>query len=175
MSTGVQRADELVGSLQLSQDQRRANPFEHRVAQWGREAVQDRGLHQELSVCRLELGQDLALEVVEQVAVVPLQPGDGNLWLGGAADCLRGELEADRPPLGALAEQTARGGVQVGDADRCQQTFGLTRGEGQLWRPDLGELSAPTPSAERQCRVCSACQDQAQRGRQVGDQELETL
>ena len=92
MATGIQRGDEMAGFLQLSQDPSRSRTSEHRVAQWAAQAVQDRGLHQELPMLRLELVQDLGLEVVEEVAVVSADPGDGRLRVRGAADGLRGEM-----------------------------------------------------------------------------------
>ena len=91
-ATGIQRADEVAGFLQLGQDPSRAGPSEHGVAQGPGQSVQNRGLHQELPMRRLELVQDLGLEVVEQVAVVSAQPRNGLLRVRGAADRLRGEV-----------------------------------------------------------------------------------
>ena len=147
----------------------------HDVAQRRRQALEDRGLEQEVAgVGRLAV-EHLGRQVVDELAVVACERGDERVGLGAAAQREPGELQPRRPALGAVLQLRDLPRREVQPERAVEQRGRLGVAEAQLSHADLDELPARAQAPERQRRIGARGDRQVHRGRQVLEQEGERL
>ena len=167
----VERDQEQVPPLQRVQHGLAIAALGHGVAQRAAQPVQDRGLQQEApNLVGLPV-QDLLDQVVDDVAVVPREPGDEAGDVVAPLHRQRRQLEGGDPPFGAPLEglDVARRQCQAHDVVQVRGSLG--RREAQVRGADLDELAARPQAAERQRRIGTRGDHEMDAWRQVLQQE----
>ena len=167
----VQGHEEEVGPLQGPEHVVAVITAGDGVTQRPGEPVEDRCVQQELAHGLALVRQHLLDEVVEDVPVVPGEPGDEAADVTAPLDRECGELKRGDPPLGAFLQglDVLRGQVQ---SRRLVEVRGCLVGrEAQVGGPDLHQLAAHPPARQRQIRVGTGAQHDVHVGREVLQQE----
>ena len=131
---------------------------------------------QQESAHRLRLvRQHLLDEVVDDVPVVPGEPGDEAADVVAPPERECGELQRGDPPLGAFLQ-----GLDVPRGEAQSRRFvevggGLVGGEPQVGGTDLDQLAASPPSREWQVGVGAGAEHDVDVGREVLQQEGQPL
>ena len=128
----------------------RPAPFEHRVAERTVHRVEDRRSHQERALVLLEAGKALRPEVVGEIAVVAREIGVSPI-----PDRERGQIEARRPPFGAV-EQVGNLIVAELDPRGPQQAVRFAAAESDQVGPDLEQPPLRTDRRDRKTERAAA-------------------
>jgi hypothetical protein len=163
----VQRHQEQIGALQLSQQRRRPVGLEHRVAQRPGQPLQHRGAQQELPDPPWLALEHLGTQVIGHVAVGAVEGGDETARVLAAAKRKAGQVQPGRPALGPLGQPLHVLGRQL-QAHRAVQQFGcLFVGELQIAHPQFGQLSSGSHPGQLKRRVGPGGQRHVDAGREV--------
>ena len=109
----VERDDQQVVALQRLEHVLRPGPGEHGVAQRTGHPVEDRRAGQERHRLDRQAGEHLGADVVGEQPVVAAERHAGGQPLTPGVEGQRGQVQPDRPPLGALDERGDLGVVEV--------------------------------------------------------------
>ena len=137
LAPAIERDQEQVRGLEITKLRVRIRRLQESVAEWARELVEHRGAPQELLGALRELFQRHAVEVVGNVAIVA---GHRVHVRGALLRDQRGEVEPDRPPLGALDHRGRQLGGEVHLRLREDVLCGR-RVEGQVARSELERVT----------------------------------
>jgi hypothetical protein len=99
LAPGVERDEQQVRVLQVSQQRARLLPLGDGVAQGAAETFQDAGLQQERPELGWLAGENLGGQIVNEVAVVAGEALDQRARIGSAAERERGQVDCSRPAL----------------------------------------------------------------------------
>jgi hypothetical protein len=169
----VQGDQEQVGALEVLQRLLPVAAPGDRVAERAAEALEDRGVEQEVpQLSRLPL-EDLPGQVVEDVAVAAAEPLDQRGRVGASPQGQGGQLQAGHPPLGAVLQRCRALLGEVQAPRLPQQGDRFLAGEPQVLRADLSQLPPGTHPRQRQRRVGAPGDHHVHAGRQVLQQEGE--
>jgi hypothetical protein len=140
----IERDQQEVLALDRLQCASGAGPFHDRVADRSVEAIEDRGPGQEALPLPGQAPEDLRTHVIDHEAVVPVEPDRRQRRAPLLLQGERGQVQADRPPLGRVGEL---GGLGPGGPDTraSEKAVGLRRAEREVLDADLDQ---PTVGAE---------------------------
>jgi hypothetical protein len=138
----VERDHEQVRAVQRLEHGPPAAPAGDGVAQRAAEAVQDGGLDQEAADVGGLPTQHLLDEVVDDVPVVPGEPGDEAGHVVPTPHRQRGQLERGDPAFGASLQGRDVGRSQLESGDVVEVGRRLVEGEAQVSGSDLDQLAA---------------------------------
>ena len=162
----VERDEEQVGAVRLSEQRGTVAGARERVAQRRAHTLEDRRAHEELAH-RPRGILDHLVQVVADLAVVPRERADERSPVLAPAQRQRGELQPGRPALGPLPQQPDVRGGKLERQRSVQQRSRRDVVEAQFLRAHLDALVG----GERQRRIGTTREHQLQRGRQVREQE----
>ena len=171
----IQRHQEQVRPLHPLQHHLATGTASDRITQPAAEALQHRGLQQELAHLVGLAIQHLVGQVVQDVAVAA---AEGRHKPGGIRLSLQrqgGQLQAGRPAFGAGRQRHHRRGGQDIASRFPQQRGRLLSGEPQIVSAQLGKLPAGPQPRQRQRRIGPAGQHQVHARGQVLEQERNRL
>ena len=166
LATPVERHQEQVGLLERLQLLSGVVRDDDRVAQLGRESSQYRRLHQKRSNIRRQSLQDLARQVVGDLAVARRELAQLLVGCVRPAKPHACKRYGCRPALGVLHQYLDILAVKAGDAATFQKRLCLLHREGQLFGAHLSEDSASPERVEPDGRIGACGRDHPSGGRQ---------
>jgi hypothetical protein len=149
----VERDREEVAPLELGEPLGRAGLARDHVAEVGAQAVQDRGPDEEAAQLRRDPVEDLAAEVVDDVAVVPGERGEERGALGASAQREPCELEPGGPALRAPLDLRDLLAGEIEPEAAVQERGRLGVREAQMPAPQLDHLVARAQTVEREVGI----------------------
>ena len=141
------------------------------VAERAAHALQHRRLKQEVPDLGRLASQDLLSKVVHDVTVVAGETGDEPADVGTTLQRQPRQLQGGDPALGALVEQRDVVIVEPQLHRAVEVGRGLLRGEAQVGRPNLDQLTTHPQLRHGQWRIDPGSKDQVQSGWQVLEKE----
>ena len=175
MTVVIERHEEQVGPIKRLQHRPAVSASRDRIAERRIHTAENRGVQQEGAHLRRLVLQHLLDQVVDDVSVVSGEPGDEIGDVISTAHRESRQLERRDPSLRAIVER--------GDLLRRQRqphrageiVRRLFRGEPQVCRAYLDQITASPQPSEGKWRISAARQHQVDVRRQVGDQERESV
>ena len=171
----VERRHEQVGAVQRVESGARSGAVQGGIAQRPGQPLEHGGPDEQVAVVRREPVDDLEGQVVEDVPVAAVEPTRSLGRPLRVADREGRELQSGSPTLGALGQHRRGGRLDRSLADGGQQRRRLVDAEAQLGGAELRQLAAGPEAGQRQRRVRPTRDHHPQRGRQVGEEELDAL
>src|SRR5215203_2498544 len=156
----VQGNQKQVGASELAQELARPLSIHHSVAKWSCKSPQDRGPEQEPFHLLGDARQNLLRQKVHDIAVASLERFDKGVLVLPILQGERSEVEARRPPFGALEQQPEVVGADVKPHRLVQKVGGFLLREGKLLVADLVHLSPRPQQSKWQRRIGAAREDQ---------------
>ena len=168
-SLGIQRDEEQIGLLQLSEHGLAADIARHRLAIRGAHAPEDGGAQQEA----LEFGRLRIEHVIEQVsahALVLARQGLGDIArLAVELHGEPGQLQTHAPAFGGAVQHVDAGLIQIGDIARAKVVLGLDRTECQRIGIDDLQFLLGTQLPQGQLLVVAGCKHVSDAVRAIAD------
>ena len=171
----VERRHEQVGAVQRVEDGGRSGAVQGGVAQRPGQPLEHGGPDEQVAVVRGEPVDDLEGQVVEDVPVAAVEPGRRLGRPLRVADRQRRELQSGGPALGAL------GSTAASDASTGVSPTAVSSAAASSTRKprSAARSSVSSPRARRRASGSggsdAARDHHPQRGRQVGEEELDAL
>jgi hypothetical protein len=151
LAPAIERHQEQVGPVQRFQDPARTRSAHDRIAQRTAHALEHRGAREERHPAARDPGQQLGPQVVGHEAVVTIEGDPLRMAPAAGLEGEGGDVEADRPPLGALH--------QLGDVGLCQLDTGTVEQQtrlrlvhGQIVGADLHDRAPRAEAGQRDRR-----------------------
>ena len=166
LAAPVERHEEQVGLLKRLQPLSRAHRPDDPVAQLGRESCQYRRLHQKRPDIRRQSLQDLARQIVGNVAVAGRELAQLLVGRVRPAKPHARKRYGRRPALSVLHQYLDILAVKAGDAATLQKRFCLLDREGQILGAHLSEDAATPERVEPDGRIGARGCDHPGGGRQ---------
>ena len=171
MTVVIEGHEEQIGPVERLQHRSAVTASRDGIAEWRIHAAENRGAQQEGAHFRRLVLQHLLHQVVDDVSVVPGEPGDEIRDVVPTAHREGGKLERGDPSLRAIVERRdllrrQRQPHRAGEIVRR-----LLRGEPQVGRANLDQITASPQASEGKWRISAARQHQVDVRRHVGDQE----
>ena len=157
----LESRQEKVGALELGKPIGRVAPVENCVAQLRRELAEHGDAVQKGAVVFVERREDLGAQVVGDEALVTAERGHRSGWVVDGLQPDAGEDQRCGPAFRALDQQVDLLGAQLQLALSHKQRSRLGRGEGEVARPQLGELLGGTQPWKADIRVDPRADDHA--------------